>query len=449
VADPDGWWVAAAGRRMVAAFAVPRQNRWSFTAPDHPWVMHEWALGPLYRWAAADPRFFSALSLLVGLGLIAFVFAGTGRRGGPVAPRLLATAFYAGLFGLASAFSRPTVAALLFAGAMALLATRRRFGWREGLFALLVQLAWTNGHGSFPLGCLLLGWSALAFTEDRPRRLMAAALAVLVTFLNPYGVALHELVVAYATGGGEGLGWARATLVEFQPLWRGGLRFVHPSELVGLGLLVALALRHLVRPGTTERREAAARSALALGLALLAALQARHSTLAGLVGTIVLAPAFADLLPARRAPRWRPALAIAFGPALLVGLAGLALGGGRPSPKTGGEGLPAIARRIPDGAAVFVPFHQAGRFVWLTDPRGVRVFYDSRNDCYPRSVAAEGWAAEHRGAIGPLRSRGTEWAIARTGTPLEQALADADDWAPVATEGTDRLFVRPSAERRR
>ena len=37
---------------------------------------------------------------------------------------------------------------------------------------------------------------------------------------------------------------------------------------------------------------------------------------------------------------------------------------------------------VPNGARLYVPFSQAGIAIWYAFPRGVRVFMDSRNDCY-------------------------------------------------------------------
>ena len=48
IGDPDVWWVAAAGREMLRTGGVLRHNLFSFTEPDHAWLMHEWLLGPLY-----------------------------------------------------------------------------------------------------------------------------------------------------------------------------------------------------------------------------------------------------------------------------------------------------------------------------------------------------------------------------------------------------------------
>ena len=47
IADPDVWWVAAAGREMMAQGHVPLTNLFSFADGAHPWIMHEWLLPTL------------------------------------------------------------------------------------------------------------------------------------------------------------------------------------------------------------------------------------------------------------------------------------------------------------------------------------------------------------------------------------------------------------------
>src|SRR4051812_7340509 len=79
--DPDIWWVAAAGRDMLSHGAVPRSNLFSYVEPEHPWIMHEWLLGPLYAAGLSHfgPCFFVLLAiatLTVGLFLVLSMTAG-------------------------------------------------------------------------------------------------------------------------------------------------------------------------------------------------------------------------------------------------------------------------------------------------------------------------------------------------------------------------------------
>src|SRR5512139_2612761 len=67
VSDPDAFWVAAAGRELLAQHRVPTTNLFSFTEPNTPWVMHEWLLGPVYAIGLQQlgPAFFIATALVL------------------------------------------------------------------------------------------------------------------------------------------------------------------------------------------------------------------------------------------------------------------------------------------------------------------------------------------------------------------------------------------------
>ena len=43
--DADLWWLLRAGEDILREGVAPHENRYGFTAPTHPWVMHEWLLG--------------------------------------------------------------------------------------------------------------------------------------------------------------------------------------------------------------------------------------------------------------------------------------------------------------------------------------------------------------------------------------------------------------------
>jgi len=40
--DPDLWGHLFFGREIVQSGQLPLRNLYSFTAPDHPWINHEW-----------------------------------------------------------------------------------------------------------------------------------------------------------------------------------------------------------------------------------------------------------------------------------------------------------------------------------------------------------------------------------------------------------------------
>ncbi|MBE0564674.1 MAG: hypothetical protein IH621_01850, partial [Krumholzibacteria bacterium] len=62
LADRDVWFHARAGQDLLAEGRLVQVNRYSFTAPDHPWLNHEWlfqaavaATAPAVPTPADDP----------------------------------------------------------------------------------------------------------------------------------------------------------------------------------------------------------------------------------------------------------------------------------------------------------------------------------------------------------------------------------------------------------
>ncbi|HEY1692533.1 MAG TPA: hypothetical protein VGG39_10250 [Polyangiaceae bacterium] len=419
--DPDVWWVAAAGRRMLATGVVPRENVFSYVEPSHPWIMHEWLFGPPYAWLLGrlGP---SAFDVVAGCGLAAalvLLAATTVVRARHLPVGLAAMAFAVAAFGGRFLSARPTGVALLFPLAMVLLAFGRTFpAWRIALVAA-IEVVWANAHGSFPLGVVLLVVAALDARErgERPgRRLVAAGLAAVATLATPYGLALHRFVWEYFRGN-EGVYRAiHHQIREFGPLWQAWGATVGPVDVFGLVACAALAASAL-RDGRLR-----ARAALCLALVALAVLHARHVELAGLLSCTLLLPHADDLVdrltpaPAPTPARFRLA-SLLLAPAFLSGPLAFSLAHrARAADAWLAPGPPFVhaLAAIPDGASVFAPFAQAGMVIWYGGPRGLRVFADSRNDCYSPATLE---------AILALESPGTP-AVDRT-TTLDASRTDA------------------------
>ena len=49
----DLWWLLAAGREMATTGQVIAENLFSFTAPEQPWIHHEWGFA-LAAWLTVD-----------------------------------------------------------------------------------------------------------------------------------------------------------------------------------------------------------------------------------------------------------------------------------------------------------------------------------------------------------------------------------------------------------
>jgi hypothetical protein len=457
VLDPDVWWVAAAGRRMLTEHAAPRQNLFSFVDGARPWVMHEWLFGPVYAAGLEHlgPSFFALAAWLVALAASALLVAGcVARARHPVAG--WATALGALVFfGRRFVVARPTGVALLFPMALVLLVSGRRFGPRRALAATALEWTWANAHGSFPLGIAILGLGAIEGREGRRWRWLACAAGALATVANPYGLGLHRFVWQYFRGT-EGIHREiHEHVAEFGTVVEAWGRTIGPLDAAGLLLALGLSLVALTRAGSRLR------GAFCLLLVAAGAKHARHVELAGLVTALLLLPTIDSLVGTvrRAAPGSSPAdgpsipasrALLSLVPAALVGGVLFAAAGVLRGPEdwiVRGRALLPLLAAVPDGARLLAPFPQAGLAIWYGDPRGVRVFYDSRNDCYAADTyrafrAAQGAETAPVSARRILDDTGTDAVLAPEGAPLLAALAPDGAWRTVRELGGFRLLLR-------
>jgi len=428
--DADLWWVLRAGEDMLREGAVPARNRYSFTAPEHPWVMHEWGFGALY--AAVASKGLGGLALVRVAAVAATAAALAWRSFRDARPWIAAGCVGLALAVFGGRFESPRPVGMTYplAVAVAALAFEASFTRWHAAAAALVMLAWTNLHGSFPLGLVMLALG-LGAPGHRRARLAALVASVAVTALNPYGLALHGLALRYATGAsGDATAVVHARIVEWWPLWRAAGRLATPWELGAGAALMALWAASL--------RDARWRARAALGLLLgaMALRHGRHLQLAGLVGlTLAAGPLEALVARGAWAARETPRRVVAaFG---VVPLAlGVALWGAATRGRTEGawadatlqdEGARALLAAMPEDARVFAELPFAGYAVW----RRRAVFFDPRNDCYPAAVLREaldvndGRAAPAE-ALRVLRARGTTHALVRCRSAAERSLAAAE-----------------------
>ena len=453
VDDADVWWIAAAGRDMRASGHAPTHNFYSFTAPEHPWVMHEILFGLLYDLGmdTLGPSAFRLLSLVLGALVVGVASAATSARA-----RRPASAFLAILTIIAGSRDalfapRPSYASLVFPVAMAALAFNPGWSSRRAIGVILLEILWANAHGSFLLGVAIL--AVAAFAEEargsRARRLLTAGAAAVATLVNPYGIRLHRLVGAYLLGGDAMTEVIHQNVVEFFPIWRSSAPFVNPFNSVTLVVVVVL-----VASAVFHRRNLA-RAALALGLVCLACYQARHTTIAVVVGAMIMHAELDDLVSAGAAR----ASVVSLGRLPLAVLPGLALtsmlwalaASARTAeqwiaPTIGGGEVWRLAGLLPRGARTYARFDDAGVIIWLGAPRDVRVFFDSRNDSYPPEIAEAAFALETIGSADAVEATlaryGTEYAIVPEGHPVFAALDRSEAWSSWRRDGEWTAFRR-------
>lgn len=207
-ADNDLWGHLFFGRAVWKEGELLLENRYSYTAPDHPWINHEWL---------AEVIFYGAYSLL---GSPALVVLKTLVAGGLIwiLDRLVASQTQSPVIRLLTSIwamalvspgfnVRPQIFTYLFFAWLLLLLYRyeekenRSLYWVPPLIGL-----WVNLHGGFVAGLGVLAVFFLwAFPKATRRKNQVDVLAPLVLSgmaagLNPYGFRLlkfllHDLVL--------------------------------------------------------------------------------------------------------------------------------------------------------------------------------------------------------------------------------------------------------------
>ncbi len=346
--DPDLWWLLWAGETALESGAFPTRNVLSYTAPDHPWITHEWGVALLYGGIGVDrvpwARIVCHGATLAGLAALVHRC-----RSGWAA--VVAVLWLSPM--LAHAFTERALAwgNLCLVGFMLVLPQegRRSMVLRWSLLAL-----WANLHGSFVLG---LGLLAL----HRPREILPGAL---VTLLNPHGIGLWQLVLGYGTGqGAQGL--VHAYVEEWQPMWPDSL-----LQVVRLGCLGFAGWASLRFGGHRDRL-------LWLAVTVLAVRHWRYCAPAALLLLPLVCTALSQRLPPRPPgqPLW----------VLLPVLCVAALFSPRQGPDP--DRYPsALLEELPAGARVWSDFTLGA---WLSRG-GHPAFWDSRNDCYPPAILEDG-----------------------------------------------------------
>jgi hypothetical protein len=459
VDDPDVWWMAAAGRDFLATGRMPTHNGYSFAEPGHPWVMHEWLHAPLYAWGLDrfGPSFFALVAALLGVATFALVCASTiGRARHPLGATLLGVVTVIA-FGKRFLTARPSSTSLALLALFVAIAFGRRFGWKHLVAASAVELVWANAHGSFPMGIALLLMRAAIEQESltRVRVILAAVVAGAATFVNPYGSALHALVLAYLVGDRGGTFSAiHAHIAEFRPIWRDIGGVVGVPEWAGLSSMAALTLAAMA-----DRRHRL-RALFCTGLLGLAISHVRHVEQFGIVSAMLLAPYVDDrfgawgarpLAHSERPPGLRSAFAVV--PGLAIALL-LHVAARRARSATdwidaslGGSDLPDLVAELPEGARTYVPFRSAGLVIWLGSPRAIAILIDPRNDCYGRDALEEGFRLSDRDlraseASSILDRWGVDHVLVPPEEPLGGLLRGAEGWAAVSQRGSWSSFAR-------
>jgi hypothetical protein len=156
ITDPDFGWHLRTGEFIINAGTVPETDFFSFTAAGQPRIAHDWLIDALIYLLHQFGGDAAVIVFFALAGAAAFMILYLRCPGKPYFAAfivLLAVITAAPFYGV-----RPqTISLLYFSAFLYLLDRYRSDGASLFLISLVpLMLLWTNSHGSFPLGPLLI-----------------------------------------------------------------------------------------------------------------------------------------------------------------------------------------------------------------------------------------------------------------------------------------------------
>jgi hypothetical protein len=456
--DPDLWQHLTVGREIWRTHAVPGTQLWTWPTHGAPDVLPSWLFRALLWpfWELGGVHGVFAWRWLTTLATFALLWRATRRAGGTGLVPVLVLVWCALLWRARSQARPETLAAILAAGVLLLLESRRA-ALREGRASqhawglVPIAVTWANAHISYYLGFVLAGGYLL---DDLVRRRRAAGplalamLAAAVTSLaNPFGwQALAQPFQYFLTGRHEPV---YATIGELQPIdW--GMAIANGLPLFLL-LLVAGAVAHARRHGPDWAQ---------LAIYLVCLPQALSSQ--RFVGYLAVcaAPFFARDLgelaarvrwPAALHAPWRRALVAAAACVALVtpdlARAPVQLGYGFRWDQYPVRACDWIEAHDVRGRA-FNPFSYGGYLLWRFYPDSTRLPFMDIHQAGTKQIRYEyAWAGQDSVAWRTLDGRWRfDWAISMRGAGARVGLLDFLDadttWALVFSDDVAALYLR-------
>ncbi|MCK5260188.1 MAG: hypothetical protein KAJ70_03920 [Candidatus Omnitrophica bacterium] len=222
IKDVDLWLHLAVGKNILQNFSIPKVDFLSCTIANAPWINHEWLFQSIIYSVYSNAGIEGLIDLKSAIIFFTFVlllFLGymRERQFGPVAVLLLVLLVYQFRLTL-----RPDMFSLLFFVLyMCILGANLDKRWVLGA-AVLIQIVWTNMHGFFILGPILVMISLAAewikrrivlpfewnhigrLSDEEYKRLKLMLLLVIASCLaNPYFIkgAWYPIGVFFSLGG--------------------------------------------------------------------------------------------------------------------------------------------------------------------------------------------------------------------------------------------------------
>jgi hypothetical protein len=470
--DGDTGWHIRTGDWMLQNGRIPVADFFSFSKPGGEWFAWEWLWDGAFSWLQKAGGMAAVLlvSILVICFSSALVYGITQHKSRNSVVSLAVT-----LIAMCAAsfhwLARPHIFTFLFTAVFYMFLDTGMVRTRRMVIALpLLMVLWTNIHGGFIAGLLIIGAYAageflrfLCTTGDvklasRKHAVLYAqlfGLCLAATFINPYFYKLHQHVIAYLADG-----YQMKHIGEFQ-----SISFHHPLAAYFELLLVAglaTAFWYVSRRDFTP-------ALLIFGWAHLSLISGRNIPLFAILVSPLIAFAitswaaelrnsdvewiqryaialnrfFAEVNVMERIPRFHLISGAA------VWLAGSLLYAPAPGPKFRAEYDAATfpVRAVDElqkrnlTSHVFSSDDWSGYIIYRLYPR-VRVFLDGRSDYYGPQLGEEfadlmsgkpGWEAH-------LEKYGVETLLLPTTSSLTIAVKGSNRWRPIYDDGVAIIF---------
>lgn len=447
--DTDFWWHIFVGRNILEHFRVPTTDFLSYTFRGHPWLDHEWLsevwMYAVYKFGGAELLLSVFAVITTGAYIVVYILM---RSRGVSTLLALTLTLMAGASSFGSWGPRVQMITLLFAAFFCLALERYHVtGRRQWLIALVaLMLIWSNLHGGFVIGLLLIsvymigrtldglrsGWSVSSAVRSQSPLLITLIGAFAVTLFNPntYHQLLYPLKFVLPN--------AFTNVIQESQSPNFHLVQLFPFELMLLGLIVSAFL--------ARRRVSWVDILLVALFTHLALQQTRNIALWGVIAIPVLGvylqdsmqPVLTQLKDLNRPVPSGPIAFVNLMIVLVVLVFSAVLTGRYVNASTIRS---AQTSSYPIGAVRFVAHHDmrgnvfnsynyGGYMIWSLDDR-YPVFIDSRADTLYSSGILHDYLTVYQGGPGwkqLLQTYRIRWVLVEKNAPIAQILTSRDDW---------------------